>query len=393
MKFDSTTYTFTDKGNTGKIALIVGVIGLAVSLVGLFVNAGQFYFSWLIAFAFWISIGLGGLFMTMVHHLTSAVWSVAVRRIGEAVMSALPWMTLLAIPLLFGLDKLFIWTDANHVAADVALTKKAGYLSVPFFIVRSVIYFAVWALLAFLLKRTSLAQDKQWTEERAKKFVVISGPGMIAFALTATFFCFDWIMSLQPLWYSTIYGLWFFAGGITTVMAFYSIVVLRLRNNNVLSETITVEHQHDIGKLLFAFLVFWGYMHLSQYLLIWYANLPEETAFYKDRWGAGWTTMSWILIIGGFVIPFILLMGRSAKRSSASLITFAVWMFLVHWVDLYWNIMPVFHTETVVLSWMDLTTLLGMGGIFVWLFWMNFTKHPAVPITDPKLDASIKMVN
>ncbi len=393
MKFDSSTYMFTDRGNVGKIALVVGIIGLAVSFVGLFTNAGQFYNSWLVAFTFWVSIGLGALCMTMIHHLTSSVWSIVVRRIGESMASTLPWMAILSIPLFVGMDSLYMWTDTELVAGDVALTAKASYLNPTFFIVRSVVYFLVWTFLALSLSKISVAQDAGWSDARAKKLVVISGPGMIAFAITLTFACFDWIMSLEPHWYSTIYGLWYFAGGITSAMAFYAIVVLGLRGKGVLNKTITIEHQHDIGKLMFAFLVFWGYMHLSQYLLIWYANLPEETLFYKMRWGAGWTTMSWVLLIGGFCMPFVLLMGRSAKRSDMSLLVFAIWMLLVHWVDLYWNIMPNFHHETVVLSWMDLTTLVGIGGLFVFFFWTKFTKNPVVPITDPKLQASIELVN
>lgn len=393
MQFDSQTHRFTDPGPFARIMLLAGIAGLALSAVGYFVDARQFFFSWLVAFTFWTTIGLGGLFITMVHHLTGATWSVVVRRIGEALMCALPWMALFAIPVLLGIGVLYEWTDPEAVAGSEMLSRKAGYLNIPFFVIRTVFYFAVWILLARLLAMKSLAQDAGWDDKRAHSLLTVSGPGMIAFALTVTFAAFDWLMSLQPLWYSTIYGLWFFGGAATSVMAMFAVTVSAIQAKGALTDVITREHRHDIGKLMFAFLVFWGYMHLSQYLLIWYANLPEETAFYKMRWGAGWTAMSWILVAGGFVVPFILLMARGPKRGRSTLAAFAIWLLLMHWVDLYWNIMPALHEQTVILSWMDLTTMAGVGGFFLFFFWRWLTRHPLIPVTDPKLAASIRLVS
>ncbi len=393
MQYNAQTYRIEQPGRFGTVMLAVGLLALAVSLIGLFTNADQFFYSYLVALTFWITISLGGLFMVMVHHLTGATWSVVLRRIGEAVMMTLPVMAALALPLVFGATHLFKWADPEVMAYDEILQAKQGYLNVGFFAVRVVLYFVVFSLLALLLRRASVAQDDGWKSDVAKRYQRIAAPGMIAYALAVTFSCFDWVMSLEPHWYSTIYGLWYFAGGIMSMMAFYALAVNSLHKRGVLTGEITNEHRHDIGKLMFAFMVFWGYMHLSQYLLIWYANLPEETLFYKMRWVGTWRELSLFLAIGGFTVPFVLLMGRGPKRSPLSLGLFAVWLLLVHYVDLYWNIMPNLHHEGVVYSWLDVTTWLGLGGVFLFTFWRAFTKHPVVPVTDPRLQASIHFVN
>ena len=393
MQFNQETYTFTDPGRFGRIMLIVGLVGLVLSAVGIAVDAHQFFASYLVNFTFWATLGIGGLFFVLVHHLTGAVWSVVIRRIGEAAMATLPMVALLAIPMLLGLSHTFSWTDSALMNGDPLLKAKSGYLNIPFFVIRTVVYIGVWILLAQLLRRYSLALDNGWQESATSKFIRISGPGTIAFAFTLSFAGFDWIMSLQPLWYSTIFGLWFFSGAAVMIYAFFALTSHALAKKGILAKEISTEHRHDIGKLLFTFMVFWAYMALSQYLLIWYANMPEETAFFKARWVGSWKTLSVLYPVVGFVIPFVLMMSRHIKRNRWFLSFWAIWLVLFHWIDLYWNIIPTFHPEHVVFSWMDLTLFVGMGGLMLWRFWAVFTKHPVLPLTDPKLHDSVEFVN
>jgi hypothetical protein len=393
MKFNANTYTFTDPGRFGRIMAIAGVVGVLATAAGYFVDADQFFFSWLVAFSFWVTLAIGGLFMVMVHHLTGATWSVVIRRQGEAVGMTLVLFFLLAAPLLAGVHHVYPWTDEKLMHSIPALEGKLPYLNAPFFAIRTLLYFAVWIFLAWTLWRISLRQDGGWEAEAKSKLLRTSAPGMIAFAIVTTFAAFDWWMSLQPLWYSTIYGVYFFSGGIVSVMAFFAILVHALHAKGILKDVITVEHKHDIGKLLFAFMIFWAYMGLSQYLLIWYANLPEETAFFKERWVGSWKAVSVLLAVGGFAVPFVLLMSRHTKRSPWGLTLFAVWLLIMHWVDVWWNVMPVLHPDGVVLSWMDLTAFVGIGGLFLAFFWRLYTRAPVVPPTDPKLEDSIHFVN
>ncbi|MDP8208531.1 MAG: hypothetical protein P9L92_17835 [Candidatus Electryonea clarkiae] len=446
MQFDNTKYEFTDRGKAGTIALVVGVIGLVLSAVGFFVDRSQFMFSWLTSFAFWVSIGFGGLFFVMLHHITNAKWSVTARRMAENIMVTLPWLLIFAIPVFIGMGDLYEWVEigkahhgekqaihldlietahasedtnhgntlseethdshseanSGHVEHDDhahqahidLVASKSGFLNVPFFVIRTLIYFAVWTIFAFALYRLSIKQDKPgFTLNDWKRFKVLSAPGIIAFAFTVTFAAFDWLMSLFPAWYSTIYGLYYFAGGLVGIMAFMIVVFVGLRKRGILEKEITIEHYHDLGKLLFAFMIVWAYFSFSQYLLIWYANIPEETIYYHNRWTGSWKAMTLIIVFGHFVIPFVLLMSRHVKRSFDALRFFAIWLLVMHWLDLYWNVMPVLHPESALPSWLDLTTMMGIGGIFLFIFWRNFTKHAVLAFNDPKLDESIEFQN
>ncbi len=307
-------------------------------------------------------------------------------------------MLVLFIPILFGLHELFHWThkelfDPASPAFDELLKKKEAYLNIPFFLVRFVIYFGVWLVLAKLLRTTSLAQDKGHDEKQLRRLRRVSAPGMVLFALTITFASFDWLMSLDAHWFSTIFGVYIFSGAFLAIMSFIILVGYYQKRNNVLSEIITVEHYHDLGKLTFGFIIFWAYMAFSQYFLIWYANIPEENYWYLYRWDSSWEYVSLVVIFGHFVIPFVGLITRAAKRNITFLAFMAVWILLMRWVDLYWLVMPTHHQQGVHFSWMDVTTLLGIGGLFVWFFWKRYTAHALVPVNDPGLEASVKFTN
>ena len=376
-----------------KIALIVGVIGLIASAVGYFVDSPQFFYSYLTAFAFWVTIALGGLFFVMLHHLTGATWSLVVLRQAETIMSILPILAIFFIPVLFGMHDLYHWTHADIVAGDHLLEHKSPYLNTPFFIIRAVGYFTVWIVLSLLLYRTSLKQDSGHTLSLGDKMKKISAPGMIFFALSVTYSAFDWFMSQDPHWYSTMFGVYIFAGGLVSAPAFLAYISLSLRKQGILSDVITEEHYHDLGKLTFAFMVFWAYIAFSQYFIIWYANIPEETIWFANRYQGGWKYVTLLIVFGYFVVPFLLLMGRGAKRKLGFLKGMVGWLLFMHWVDLYWIIMPVLHKENAMISWIDVSATLGIGGIFMWFFWRRFFSKAMVPVNDPKLESSMKFIN
>ncbi|MBD3166425.1 hypothetical protein GF324_07495 [bacterium] len=393
MQFDRSTYRISDAGTGIRNWLLIAGVGLIASAAGAFVDPKQFFFSYLTAFAFWCTLALGGLIFVILHHLFGSTWSVVIRRMSETTMRTMPLFAVLVIPILIGIPWLYHWADPSYVAGDYALPKKAGYLNVPFFVIRTVFYFAVWVTLSILLYRASLKQDESYTRENAKYMRTLSAPAAILYAVTITLASFDWLMSLDAHWFSTIYGLWFFSGAVTAFFAYTTTNVVFLFRHNILKEDLTPEHFHDIGKLLFAFMIFWAYMALSQFLLIWYANFPKETVFYLARWSGSWRALTLSIPIIGFAVPFVILIMRITKRN-LNLLAGMAWLLLgMHYVDLYWNIMPNLHTETVVVSWMDVATMLFIGALFRWYYLRLFTQHAVVPVNDPKLGASFSFVN
>lgn len=393
MTFDKTTYRLTGSSGFGKIALIAGIAGLALSALGLFTNSKQFNHSYLTAFVFWWTLCMGGLFFTMLHHLTNATWSIVLRRIAENIMMVLPWMALFVIPVFFGMNDLYKWSLPEVMETDYLIQKKAAYLNVPFFIARTVFYFAVWIILSFSLYRVSVKQDSGHSDAILKRMRVISAPGMILFAITISFAGIDWMMTMDAHWYSTIYGVYVFAGCLLSFLGLITLIGKMMEKRDILTGTITGEHFHDLGRLMFAFTIFWAYIAFSQYFLIWYANIPEETLWYLHRWEGSWKVISMLILFGHFIIPFLLLMTRAAKRNSTFMKIIAAWFIFIHWVDIYWLIGPNLHHHSAHFSWMDLTTVVGIGGILVWLFMARLSSQPLVPVGDPRLQASIDFKN
>jgi len=380
------------KSRFEKTALIMGVLGLAACGVGYFIDPRQFFHSYLTAFAFWTTIALGGLFFVMLHHLTGATWSVVVRRQAETIMSVLPIMAVFFIPVLIGMPDLYRWTG-SAAASDHLLLHKAPYLNISFFAIRAAAYFGVWTALAILLYKTSIKQDEKHTQAIGDRMNKISAPGMLLFAISVTYSAFDWYMSQDPHWYSTMFGVYIFAGGLVSAPAFLTLISLSLRKRGILSDIITQEHYHDLGKLTFAFMVFWAYVSFSQYFLIWYANIPEETIWFGNRYRGGWKYVSILIAIGYFVLPFLLLISRGAKRKLGFLKIMVAWLLFMHWVDLYWIIMPNLKPQNAWISWIDPAAMLGIGGIVMWLFWRKLFSRALVPVNDPRLGSSIKFIN
>jgi hypothetical protein len=308
-------------------------------------------------------------------------------------MMTIPLMAVLFIPILLGMHDLYHWSHEEAVAADPLLLKKAAYLNTFFFTIRTVIYFTIWFLLARSLYKTSLAQDNGYHKNQTIKMKKISAPGMILFALSITFASFDWLMSLDAHWYSTIFGVYVFGGSLLAILTFLVIFGSLLRKKGILKEVITIEHYHDLGKFLFAFIIFWGYIGFSQYFLIWYANIPEETIWYLHRWEGSWKIITLILVFGHFLIPFLILMPRAVKRNLNALKITAIWIIIMHWIDIYWLVLPNLHHHGVHISWMDLTAAIGIGGLFIWYFLNKFYAQALVPVNDPRLEISIRMKN
>jgi hypothetical protein len=376
-----------------KAMLTIGVLSLAASgVLGFTSNRAQFFYSYLVAYMFVLSLCLGALFLVMVLHLTRAGWGVVVRRIAENMAGVLPWMAVLFIPIGIGMHDLFHhWVDAPP--DDEVLRGKSGYLNVPFFYARAVLYFAIWIGLAQFFRGTSIAQDASGDPKLTLRMARVAAPGMLLFALSLTFAAVDWIMSLDPHWFSTIFGVCYFAGSFMAVMGMLALVCMWLGKKGYLRQAITTEHYHDMGKLLFAFMVFWTYVNFSQYMLIWYANLPEETGWYAHRAQGSWATVGQMLIIGHFLVPFAFLMSRHIKRNRLTLAAAAVFLLFMHWLDLQFQILPVLHEQDMHPHILDATTLIGLLCIFLGLTIANLERLPLVPERDPRLLESLRFHN
>lgn len=372
------------------VGALLGGVACAILGPG---NPKQFFFSWLVSFLFFLSLALGGLFFVLIQYAAQGGWGIVVRRIGEITFTTLPVMALLFLPVLLGLHDLFEWTHAEALEHDALLRWKAPFLNVPFFLIRAAVYFGSWSFIAILYYRGSRGQDATGDPTVSARLRRLAGPSIIVLALTQTFASIDWIMSLTPHWYSTMFGVYFFAGSFVGFIALLSVVAGAMRGAGLLDTVISAEHLHDIGKFLFAFTAFWAYISFSQFFLVWYANLPEETIFYKARMEGSWLTVSILLMAGHFVAPFLYLMGRSVKRNAATLALGGAWLLAMHFVDLYWQVMPTLHPEGFSPSLLDVAAFLAVGGCFVAAASWLMRRHALVPLRDPRLAESLAFEN
>jgi hypothetical protein len=381
--------TWTKVRNSLSFMALVGWVALTAGYV---TNREQFHFSYLVAFLFSVSIGLGALFYVMVQHLTGSVWSVTVRRLMENIMRTLPLTALLLAPVVAGIHYTYEWSH-EAAKADPVLIKKLSYLNEPWFIIRSAIVIVIWSLFAWRLYAVSRAQDQSGSLELTRRAERWSAPGLFLLFITASVAAFDWIMSLDPHWFSTMFGVYFLSGGAIGFMATLILLCLGLRSAGYLTNSITGEHYHDLGKWLFALTVFWAYITFSQYMLIWYSNLPEENFWFLNRLEGSWYWWRPLLIIGGFFIPFFALMPRGSKRNLKVLGFFAVYSLVFHYLDLYWQVMPVLHKKGFSPSWMDFAALLALLPTYGLVFWFGLKQKPLVPVGDPRLDQCLAFHN
>ena len=385
----------------------VGVLGLAASLVLALFDDEAFLRAYVVNYAFLASLALGALFFVILQHLTRAGWSVVVRRLAENVTAVFPLLAILAlpiiIPLLLGFDvvhHVYPWTDAEHVAHDSILRGKQAYLNVPFFVIRLVCYLALWVVLANFFYQNSVRQDQTGDPGLTTHMQSRSNAAIILYALSTTFFSFDLLMSLDPHWFSTIFGVYYFSGAAVGFFALLALMMVILQKSGFLGRTITVDHYHDVGKLVFAFIVFWAYIAFSQYMLIWYGNMPEETAWYVLRQQQPWLTFSLLLLFGHFIVPFLALMSRYPKRHNWLLSLGAIWVLAMHWCDCYWLAMP-HHAHDgqlaagihVLDALQAAASLVGMLGLATWLVIGRMRGAALVPERDPRLPESLEFEN
>jgi hypothetical protein len=389
------------------IALAVsGILALVVSLLLALndhANLTHLYFSYLLGLCYAVSLAVGSLIFTMTQYIMKASWSVIIRRIAESAGATIPALLLLAIPVVIlvatGHYGPFKWLDpelstigSGHFDALVA--HKKPYLNLGFFIIRWAAIFIIWAILAWRYRSRSIKQDQSGNAGITQYLARLSAPGLVLMAVTITLFAVDALMSLDPHWFSTIFGVYFFAGSFLATIAFMTLVALTLESRHILKNIITTEHYHDLGKLMFAFTLFWGYIAFSQYMLIWYANIPETTAWYLLRQQGGWLVVTIVLLFVHLLIPLLGLVSRYPKRRRGFLWFWACWILVAHWIDYYWLIMPNLHgSESFAFGLLDILPVLGILAIFLAVALFNMRASSVVPVNDPALDDSLKFIN
>jgi hypothetical protein len=471
-KHDTASWVLTGPwAGAWKIFAGIGAVGLALSAVGFMSDTRRFAFSWMFAYITVLAIALGSIFFVLIQRLTSAGWSVTVRRTAEifgyGVLALIP----LFIPVVLTMGHLFPWVGEGHDAKahdtgaehgsislitpayaqagheaptapaaehgaaqpaaghpampgmaapaaqphrnaadakehaehqahaqihDSLMAKKAGWLNKNFFYIRALLYFLIWSFLALRLLGYSVAQDTSKDPQLTVRAQAFAPGATILFALSLTFAAVDWIMSLEPTWFSTIFGVYYFATGVVSSYAVIILVTLALRNSGPLQGAVTPEHYHDLGKLMFGFLVFWAYIGFSQFMLIWYAALPEETTWYHNRWDFGpWAKVTMAVIIGHFVVPFFWLISRNMKRNVGRLQVGAAILLVFHVVDIYWFVMPNYAlgSNEFTFHWIDAACLLAVGGVYGALVFFRMGKQALVPVGDPRLERSLHFQN
>ena len=365
----------------------VASVGLLLLAVGLLVNPAQFFRSYLFAYVFWAGVAVGCMSISMLSHLTGGLWGLFIRRFLEAGTRTFPVLTLLFVPVAFGVGQLYSWV---HPGGDPVLLEKALYLNVPFFLARAAFYFAAWILLAHFLNKWSLELDAGASLRISRKLRGLSGGGLVVMGLTITLSAIDWGMSLAPHWFSTIYGVLFMVGQVLSAMALMIVLVAMLAEERPIAEAIRPGTIQDLGKLLLAFTMLWAYLNLSQFLIVWSGNLSEETPFYVQRLQGGWQYVSFVLLLFHFVIPFLLLLSRDLKRNPRWLGMLAGGMFLIRLLDLYWLLGPdlLSHGHESVpftLHWLDVVAPVGVGAAWLYFFLGQLRNRPILPVGEPEV--------
>ena len=302
-------------------------------------------------------------------------------------------MALLAIPILLGLEHLYHWAHPGAADHDALIAAKTGFLNAQFFMIRVAVYFGIWSILAWFFYRTSKAQDHNGDPALTRRMEVLAAPGIVLFALSLNFAAFDLLMSLDPHWFSTIYGVYYFSASVLLFFAVMPKILVWLQMQGLLKNAVTVEHYHDIGKFMFAFTVFWAYIAFSQYMLIWYGNIPEETEWFLKRQTDGWTAISLTLLFGHFVLPFLMLISRHVKRRPRLLAVIGVYVAAMCWIDMYWLVIPEFSPGVARFGLLDCTVYLGMAGVYSALLVWRLSRTTLVPERDPRLNESLAFEN
>lgn len=367
-------------------SLVVGLVFAVIAGIGGFAQPQQFFRAYLLGYMAWLGVALGSMAILMLRHLTKGAWGMVIRRILGAAMRTLPLMAVLFVPLLFGLRELYVWARPLETIEDQRLREHLQqitqtYLSVQGFIIRAAIYLVIWNVLSYLLTKWSREQDSPYSRDHTSRFKAVSAVGLILYAFTISFAAIDWVMSLDPGWVSTIYGLLILIGEVLSALCFAVVVERILFRYKPMSEWLKPEHVHDHGKFMLAFVMVWAYFGFSQWLIIWSGNLPEEITWYMRRLNGGWGFIGLFLVAFHFVAPFILLLSRSFKRDVTRLVWLAIWLMLMRYLDLFWMIEPNF-SKTLTVTWLDIVVPIAMGGLWLAYFFRNLNSMPLLPLHD-----------
>ncbi len=382
---------------------ILAVAGLGATLGSAFgEHKARAMFSYLFAYMGVLGIALGALGWLLIDHNVRAGFGVVFRRLVENITGSLPLFALLWVPIgLIGFHELYPWSHEH----DEILAKKAWFLSPGFWYGRALVYLVVWSGLGWFFWSSSVKMDSVGEDKSARDRIVstirkVAPPGLALYALTLSFGAIDWLMSLQPHWYSTIFGVYYFAASILAFWAFITLASMAAQASGVLQTAITTEHFHDMGKFVFGYTIFWTYIAFSQFILIWYANIPEETEFFMVRLEGGWEYLSYGLPLAHFFVPFLFMLSRHVKRNRAALMLGAIWTLVMHFVDMYWLVMPNFgahgeghHEPHLAFSYLDFTAVLGMLGVFLAVYGVMLNRNKVVSINDPRLLESLAHEN
>jgi len=368
-----------------RTALAVGGVFLLALVAGFVLDREQFFRSYLLGWVFWVGVAVGCLGLAMLNQLTGGRWGLVPRRLHEAAARTIPAMAVLFVPVLLGLGSLYVWSRPEVVEADAVIRSKTAYLNVPFFVARAVLYFAVWSGLALVVSRWSGQQDDGADPARGRKLRAISGIGLVALSGTTTFAAIDWGMSLAPHWFSTMYGVLFIISWSLSALSFTIVLLAGLAGEPPMDEALQPGTVHDLGKLLLAFTMLWAYVNFSQFLIVWSGNISEETPFYVQRLHGGWGVIAVVLVVFHFALPFALLLSRPLKRNAGRLAMVAGLMLVMQLVDLFWLLGPDLLTQghghaPLQLHWMDLAAVLGLGGLWLFLFARQVRTRPILPL-------------
>jgi hypothetical protein len=383
-------------------ALVAGGVGIAACVLGFVFDRGHFFRAWLIAYLLFLGIALGSMGLLMIQHLSGGAWGIF-RRIFEASSRTLPLMALLFLPIVLGMGSLYPWTHPELVQEDEILRHKAAYLNTGFFLVRALVYFAGWIAIAWTLSRLSRRQDDGDASVNLR-IQYVSGGGLVFYALAATAAAIDWIMSINPHWYSTLFGFIFIGGQGLSALAFTIIVSAFLARQAPMANLLRPSHFHDLGKLSLAFVMLWAYFNFSQYLLVYAANLIEEIPYFITRISHGWQYLAIFLVIFHFAVPFLLLLSRDLKRMPHRLIWVAAWLLVIRFIDLFMLVSPDFeaatganlhtlageHESVLFVHWLDLAAPLAIGGLWLWMFFTQLAQRPLLAFRDPYLREALE---
>jgi hypothetical protein len=373
-----------------KRALWVGIAGTVLCAVGFFASPFQFYRSYLWAYLYVVGLSVGSLAWLMLQYITGGNWGMVIRRPCEAAARTLPLVALMFLPIMIGIPNLYAWSHAAKVAADPDLQHKHLYLNVPFFLGRAALYLGGWTLIGWLFSNWGKQEDTEGHEAVHGKSAKLAPPGLIFWALTVTFMSIDWVLSVNPKWFSTMFGLLFMVSQGLTSMAFLIALMVFLSKRKPMSEVLTARHLHDLGKFLLALVMIWAYFSFSQFLIIWAGNLPEEIPWYLTRLNGGWEYVALLLVFGHFALPFALLLSRDLKRNFKLLAGIAVFILCMRLVDLYWLVAPDFRKQSFGLSWLDFAAPMGLIGLWLAYFLFQLEKRPLMPINNPNLEEALQ---